>query len=226
LDLEGGFLRRGGEEVRLAPKPFQLLAHLVEHHNCLVTKATLIEAIWPDAAVTDNSLAQSLLEVRRALGDDSQQLIRTVARRGYLFTAPVTTPVLEFPHQPTSGPTQSGSVPGPPHSSARKTVNRRILGASLVLTAIAAAGLLLVHWQPPRQHEVTYTQITNFTDSAVAPALSPDGRMVAFFRSDDWLPSPDQVYIKLLPDGEPVQLTRDPRLKCCLAFSPEGSRIA
>ena len=95
LDLDGGFLRRGAEEVALRPKPFQVLVYFVEHHGRLVTKAELIEAVWPDAAVMDNSLAQCLVEIRRALRDDSQQLIRTVARRGFVFTAPVTTPVVE-----------------------------------------------------------------------------------------------------------------------------------
>ena len=73
---------------------------------------------------------------------------------------------------------------------------------------------------------VTYTQLTNFTDSAVAPTLSPDGRMLAFLRGDDWFLTPDEIYIKILPSGEAVQLTHDPRLKCCIAFSPDGSRLA
>jgi Tol biopolymer transport system component len=74
--------------------------------------------------------------------------------------------------------------------------------------------------------ELTYAQITNFTDSAVAPALSSDGRMVAFYRSDDWFLTPDQIYVKLLPNGEPVQLTNDPAIKYGLAFSPDGSHLA
>ena len=94
-------LRRGSEEVPLRPKSFDVLAYLVDHHGQLVTKAALMEAVWPDTAVTDNSLAQCMVEIRRALDDDSQQLIRTVARRGYLFAAPVTTQVVEFPS--TSG---------------------------------------------------------------------------------------------------------------------------
>src|SRR5436309_10996851 len=88
LDLEDGFLKRGGEEVTLRPKAFEVLAYLVEHHGRLVTKTALTEAVWPDAAITDNSLAQCLFEIRRALADDSQRLIRTVARRGYVFAAP------------------------------------------------------------------------------------------------------------------------------------------
>ena len=99
LDLEGGFLLRGGEEVALRAKSFEVLTFLVERHGRLVTKTQLIEAVWPDAAVTDNSLAQCLVEIRRALDDDAQQLIRTVARRGYIFAAPVTAPPLEFPRK-------------------------------------------------------------------------------------------------------------------------------
>jgi Tol biopolymer transport system component len=78
----------------------------------------------------------------------------------------------------------------------------------------------------PASRELTYTQITNFTDAAVSPALSPDGRVLAFIRSENWFLTPDQLYVKLMPDGEPVQITRDPRPKYGLSFSPDGSRIA
>ena len=50
--------------------------------------------------------------------------------------------------------------------------------------------------------------------------------MVAFFRSDNWFLTPDQIYVKLLPAGEPVQITHDSRLKYSLAFSPDSSQIA
>src|SRR5207248_8937961 len=96
---------------RYGRKAFEILAYLVEHHGRLVTKTALIEAVWPDAAITDNSLAQCLLEIRRALADDSQQLIRTVARRGYVFAAPVTTPVVEFPRQSSVAPLELGPAP-------------------------------------------------------------------------------------------------------------------
>jgi DNA-binding winged helix-turn-helix (wHTH) protein/Tol biopolymer transport system component len=226
LDLEVGFLRRGGEEVKLAPKPFELLAYLVERHGRLVTKTELTEALWPDTAITDNSMAQVLVEVRRALADDSQQLIRTVARRGYLFSAPVTTPVVEFPRQQVVAPGDPSAAPAPPGHVSRKRLNRPMLVCAIALLPIWVAGLLLVRQTRPARQDFTYTQITNFTDSAVSPVLSPDGRMVAFFRSDEWFLTTDQIYIKLLPNGEPVQLTNDRRLKCCVAFSPDGSRIA
>src|SRR3954469_19962716 len=96
LDVEHRLLRRAGEELPLRPKSFEVLASLVEHHGRLISRADLMEAVWAETAVTDNSLTQCIVEIRRALDDDSQQLIRTVARRGYLFTAQVTTPIQEF----------------------------------------------------------------------------------------------------------------------------------
>ena len=71
-----------------------------------------------------------------------------------------------------------------------------------------------------------YTQLTNFTDSAVAPSLSPDGRMVTFKRGEDSFLSRGQIYVKLLPNGESVQLTNDAGRKYAPVFTPDGSRIA
>jgi DNA-binding winged helix-turn-helix (wHTH) protein/Tol biopolymer transport system component len=224
LDLDAGMLRRGGEEIRLRPKPFEVLAYLVEHHGQLVSKTALMEAVWPDVAVTDNSLVQCLREIRRELGDDSQQLIRTVARRGYVFAAPVTTPIVQFPLVAPTEPRPSLAEPTAP---TRNTLRWYVWGAgALALMTLAIGGTILFRLNRPARRELTYTQITNFTDSAVAPALSPDGRMIAFYRSTSWFHSPDQIYVKLLPNGEPVQLTNDPRLKYSVAFSPDGSRIA
>jgi len=70
-------------------------------------------------------------------------------------------------------------------------------------------------------------QITAFTDSAVQPSLSSDGKMLAFIRGGEpGLTGAGQVYVKLLPDGQPVQLTRDEARKAMPAFSADGSRIA
>src|SRR5207245_5609028 len=73
-------------------------------------------------------------------------------------------------------------------------------------------------------------QLTDLNDSAVHPAVSPDGRMVTFIRGGFFGTSAGgqttvQIYVKILPKGEPVQLTRDPYQKEQPVFSPDGSRI-
>ncbi len=89
LDLTRGCLLRGSEEIKLRPKPFEALKYLVENPGRLISKTELIGVIWPDTAVTDDSLVQCLIEVRRALNDDAQLMIKTVPRRGYIFDRPV-----------------------------------------------------------------------------------------------------------------------------------------
>jgi Tol biopolymer transport system component len=71
-----------------------------------------------------------------------------------------------------------------------------------------------------------WIQLTKFPDSVTQPALSPDGRMVAFIRGSSTFFGPGQIYVKILPDGEPVQLTHDNTLKMSPVFSPDGTRIA
>src|SRR5271156_4172653 len=70
-----------------------------------------------------------------------------------------------------------------------------------------------------------WEQLTFYTDSVVYPTLSPDGRMLAFVRADNSFLAPGEVYVKLLPGGEPVQLTHDSKTKVGLSFSPDNSRI-
>ena len=221
LDLDAGILRRGNQEIPLRPKPFAVLAYLVERQGRVVSKTALINAVWPDATVTDNSLVQCLRQIRCALEDDPQQLIRTVARRGYIFAAPLSSPVVELSRQ-TDGP---GPVPMPQSIAPRNPVGIKLIMSAAVLLSMAV-GAFVANRIHPDAHGLAYEQITNFTDSAVAPTLSPDGHMLAFFRSDRWWLTQDQIHLKILPNGEPFQLTHDPRQKYSLAFSPDGSRIA
>jgi DNA-binding winged helix-turn-helix (wHTH) protein/tetratricopeptide (TPR) repeat protein len=80
-----------GQPLDLTPKLLDLLFHLLDHPAALVTKEALLDAVWPGANVTDNALAQAVSDLREALGDEASDptYIRTVARRGYRFIAPV-----------------------------------------------------------------------------------------------------------------------------------------
>ncbi len=89
LDAVKGCVLKSGEEIKLRPKVYESLKYLVERPGQLVGKQELMQAMWPDSVVTDDSLVQCMVELRRALNDRSQQLFKTVPRRGYVFTAEV-----------------------------------------------------------------------------------------------------------------------------------------
>jgi DNA-binding winged helix-turn-helix (wHTH) protein len=125
LDLDRGCLLRAGQEVRLRPKSFEVLKYLVERHGRLVSKNDLMHAVWTDAFVTDDSLVQCLIEVRRALGDESRRYIKTVPRRGYIFE-------LEVSESPAETPNHAPVAPcGEPSFDPRRRPDR-ILGSKLV----------------------------------------------------------------------------------------------
>src|SRR5436190_8667784 len=89
LDLSRGCLLLNGNEVPLRPKTFGVLRFLVENATRLVTKDEIFAAVWPNLAVTDDTLVQSIGELRRELGEDGPRLIKTIPRRGYRFDASV-----------------------------------------------------------------------------------------------------------------------------------------
>ena len=91
LDLRRYELRRGDALCALEPQGFNLLAHLVEHRDRVVSKQELLEQLWPDQSVSEATLTQRLMAARKALGDSgrAQRYIKTVHGRGYRFIANV-----------------------------------------------------------------------------------------------------------------------------------------
>jgi DNA-binding winged helix-turn-helix (wHTH) protein/TolB-like protein/cytochrome c-type biogenesis protein CcmH/NrfG len=92
LDPEERLLLCRGESVPLTPKAFDTLLLLVENGGHVLKKDELIEKLWPDSFVGENSLAQNISALRKALdeGSGEQQHIETLPRLGYRFSAPVT----------------------------------------------------------------------------------------------------------------------------------------
>ncbi len=126
----------------------------------------------------------------------------------------------------------SGSGSGAASGTAAVAQNQRrtqwlwVAGAGVVFAVLAGVLLWLYSapGRPPASNE--WKQLTFFTDAAAYPALSSDGRILAFIRGGDSFFGPGEVYVKLLPSGQPVQLTHDARLKMSPAFSPDNSLVA
>lgn len=88
LDPGRAALFLGEEELRLRRRTFEVLIYLVRHSGRLVSKQELFESVWGDVAVTDDSLVQCLVEIRKALGAEHDR-VKTVRGRGYLFEGAV-----------------------------------------------------------------------------------------------------------------------------------------
>src|SRR5690349_8166182 len=80
-------LCRNGAAVKIEPKVFDLLVHLIGNRNRVVGKDDLIAEVWKGRIVSDSALTYAINAARRAIGDDgkAQRLIRTSARWGYRF---------------------------------------------------------------------------------------------------------------------------------------------
>lgn len=158
LELDRGSLVLDGNEVALRPKTFAVLRYLVENPGRLVSKDELFAAVWPHVTVTDDVLVQSIGELRRAIGDEDQRLIRTIPRRGYRFEPAVSPiaindrPVADAAYTPESLPlpaTESVDAP-PPASVAGKPLARIGFVAILGLAVVGASALLygaLTEWR-------------------------------------------------------------------------------
>src|SRR5262249_10397220 len=105
LDLTRRSLRAGGRVVELRPKSFDVLAYLVEHAGRPAGKNEIIQAVWPDVTVTEESLTRCVSDVRLALDDSAQRIVKTLPRRGYVLAAPVTAATPGDSAVSTSAPT-------------------------------------------------------------------------------------------------------------------------
>jgi TolB-like protein/DNA-binding winged helix-turn-helix (wHTH) protein/cytochrome c-type biogenesis protein CcmH/NrfG len=151
LDLHRGCLLRDGSEIALRPKTFAVLHYLTENSGRLVSKEELFAAVWPNLAITDDALVQSIGELRRALGEDGPRLIRTVPRRGYRLESAVSVIAPTDP-SPTVGALPSPTLDGKGRSGSAirdhtltlfkiaLTDWRKASVAALALVALLAAG--------------------------------------------------------------------------------------
>lgn len=95
LDISKGLLSRGSAAIELRPKSYALLSYMARNRGRVLSKDELLEAVWNDVTVTEDSLTQCIRDIRLALGTEGQTLIRTLPRRGYLMEDGVAMPAGE-----------------------------------------------------------------------------------------------------------------------------------
>lgn len=235
LDVDGLRLFRDGRPVKIQPQPLRMLVALTNRPGEIVTRDELRTLIWGNATYVefDQGLGYCARQIRLALADDAAHpiYVETIKGRGYRFIAPViedgpSTQVAGAPQdRPVAHDAEAPSVPAIASVSEPTRLRARTV-AMTAAAAVIAASVGIGLWTRRPTSRPIYTQVTNFTDAAVSPAVSPDGRTIAFIReAEPSYPIQGEVFVKRLPNSEAVQLTRDGLPKYGLAFSPDGSEI-
>lgn len=152
----GQLLDAAGQPVPLRPKAWAMLLHLAQHAGEVVEREALLDAVWPDVTVTDDSVTQCVAELRRALGEAGPRLLRTVPRRGYVLDVAPAPPTVPEPVVP--------AAVDPPPQVAGSPRRRWAMPAGVAAVAVA----LLLAWAAPWRAAAPPPPAT-----AVAPALAP-----------------------------------------------------
>ena len=221
VNAQAGELRKNGIRIRLSGQPFRALLILLEHPGELVSREQLRERVWNELTFVDfeGGLNAAMNKLRRALNDSAEhpRYIETVPARGYRFIG-----TLEHRNLVVV-PSGAGSLnrvafPG-----------KRGLGLRwLFATAACLAASVAIWWRPYDSPSAPalwkLTQLTNDAGLSDWPALSPDGKLLAY-GSDRGLEGGQDLYVKQVAGGQPVRLTFDGLGNTTPDFSPDGSRI-
>lgn len=211
IDLRNGELRKQGVRLRLQEQPFKVLAALLDQPGEVVSREQLVQRLWPDGTFVDfdRGLNAAVTRLRQVLADsaESPRYIETVARRGYRLLVPV-----QEVHEPGAPPPSDGR---------RYSVKGRWIATYAMLILIGAVVSLTLLRTPA---EPKLEQITRDPGLATDPALSPDGKLLAY--ASDRGGQNLNLWVKQLNgEGHAVQLTHDASDAHEPSFSPDGSRI-
>ena len=180
VDLRSSCLRIDDKQVSLRPKSFDVLAYLVRNRGRLVSKDELFQTVWSDVFVTDNSLVQCIKDIRQALKDDSQTIIETVAKRGYIF-APAVVEIDNSTPPSIATPQIAGAAPlGDPLATlAHRPVWTAARVAGICLVALLLAGGFWIALNPTATREPSPD--SKRLAIAVMPLGAPDAASDDYF---------------------------------------------
>jgi Tol biopolymer transport system component/DNA-binding winged helix-turn-helix (wHTH) protein len=218
LDTGDGELRKHGVRLRLQDQPLKILVTLLEKRGEIVPREDLVRIVWPDGIFVDyeRGLNAAVTRLRQTLGDSAEQprYIETITRKGYRFIGSVVTDT----GTPESS-TPLHSVPG-----RRIGIRVRWFLVAAAVTGVGVVAIVAGRWFAAKDRPGALVQLTRGSGLSTDPAVSPDGRLLAFV--SDRGGKNLHLWVQQL-DGSfgAVQLTHDDVDVREPAFSPDGSTL-
>jgi len=245
FDTSACRLSRDGEDVHLTPKAAAVLGLLLQRPGELIGKDEFLETVWEGVFVREESLTQAISVIRQTLGDSAQtpRYIQTVSGEGYRFIGEVAEGVATTTRQQTSGQAVAGlpddraplsAFPRDPMPPSPRRAPWMLIGAGLaVVSLVAAAWLLGPPGDVPRTMSTDadlsdtpqITPMTSSPENEHQPALSPDGRWLAFIR-DGVDGDPPSLWVRLVDGDVPQMASSGESGTNSPAWSPRSDRIA
>jgi Tol biopolymer transport system component/DNA-binding winged helix-turn-helix (wHTH) protein len=232
VDLAAAELLKRGRKVPLQDQPFKVLALLLQRPGELVTREELQKALWPADTFGefDEGLNKAVQKLRQALDDssDNPRFIETLPRKGYRFIAALESP--EETAAPTlqPAPVQDSAVSSPSVGPAKRRRTEVLAWLLLGIVSLTLLVLASIRFWPIRSTSrpvLRLAPLTSYLGRQIQPALSPDGKQVAFAwdgeRGDNF-----DIYVTLVNAGPPLRLTNNPAAELAPAWSPDGRYIA
>jgi len=170
LDLSRGRLEGARGPLELRPKSFEVLRYFVEHPDRLISKDELLDAVWANVHVTEDSLTRCISEIRAALADADQKIIRNLPRRGYILATPVSETDRADGVQPILVAEQVGRVGSGARSAWLPSLTRvKLVGAGALVALLIG---LAVWFSVPAHRTTTATERASI---AVLPFVNLGG---------------------------------------------------
>ena len=228
---EGEFsLTKAGERLAVEPKAFRVLLILLHNPGKLIPKQELLDAVWGDAAVTENSLARSVALLRKLLGDDARtpKFIETIATVGYRFLGSVEAVedavASTTPSQPVTAGLEThetrsaGSTAPTPPVANKPFAWKALTGSGIAVVVLLGGGFWYLRRPLPPQRIIAYTQITH--DGRDKALAATDGNRLYFTQT-----SPNSIAQVGINGGEivPVPITVPGVYMALMDVSPDGS---
>ncbi|WP_298441970.1 winged helix-turn-helix domain-containing protein [uncultured Ferrimonas sp.] len=206
------------QEETLPPKVFEVLLQLVQQSGQTVSRQTLIDTIWQgNQAVGSRGITNAIYMLRKLLNNGDEEAIRTIAKTGYQL---LLLPVIEIPAQATAEPAEVRPDP---------SLKKRGITGLLAITLGLLALLMWQRWPQTTERLPEYGEakpLTYLEGVEETPALSPDGRYLAFMWERDR--EPGRIFIQDLqqPSASLRQISFGNENESNPSWSPDGSQLA